>query len=200
MKLLRKLMQHTRSIGPIVSFVLLALFLVACGSSTGATAKPPLAASPAVTVSAPAASASPAPTSGAATNPAKAPVSTVTIHANDFSLKLDRSTVAAGTAHFVLINDSKDYKHEVWVYPQNQPNLAEMLRLKESGQDVDEENYLQGIAGGTEETAPGQTASVDVTLSPGVYEFICFVTSTIGGKPLNHYSLGMHSLVTVTAP
>ena len=124
---------------------------------------------------------------------------TLTVHAVDFSFKLDKQTVPAGEVRIVLINDSKDYKHEVFIYPQNQPKLQEMVTLKESGKDVAEKDYLQGLAGDVEDVPPGQRASFDVTLQPGTYELSCFVTSTIAGKGMNHYSMGMHALLTVTA-
>jgi hypothetical protein len=59
---------------------------------------------------------------------------------------------------------------------------------------------VQGIAGKSGEVAAGQTMAFDATLEPGAYELACFVTSDIGGKMMNHYSMGMHSPLTVTAP
>lgn len=124
---------------------------------------------------------------------------TLTVHAVDFSFKLDKQTVPAGEVRIVLINDSKDYQHEVFIYPQNQPKLQAMVSLKESGTDVAEKDYLQGIAGDVEDVPPGQRATFDVTLQPGAYELSCFGTSTIAGKSMNHYSMGMHAVLTVTA-
>jgi uncharacterized cupredoxin-like copper-binding protein len=99
-----------------------------------------------------------------------------------------------------MINDSKDYKHELWVFPQNQPRLQEMIKAKESGQKVSEADYVQGITGKSGEVQPGQTATFDAVLQPGVYDLACFVTSDIGGAQMNHYSMGMHTSLTVTAP
>lgn len=143
---------------------------------------------------------SPAPTPAAVVPVAGIGASVITIHAVDFSFKLDKQKVPAGPVHLVLINDSKDYSHEVWVYPQQQPRLQEMLSLKEAGQPAAETDYLQGLAGEVKDVAPGQTASFDATLTPGVYELACFITSTIANERMNHYSMGMHTLLTVTAP
>jgi uncharacterized cupredoxin-like copper-binding protein len=121
------------------------------------------------------------------------------VSANDFSFTLNRPTVPAGRVHVQLINRSKDYQHEVWVYPQTQPKLEQLLGLKRSGQVADELDYLQGLAGHVEDVPAGQMAAFDADLTPGTYELSCFITSDIGGKMMMmvHYDMGMHALVTV---
>ena len=119
------------------------------------------------------------------------------VTANDFSFTLNRATVPAGRVHVQLINRSKDYQHEVWVYPQTQPKLEQMLGLKRSGQETEELDYVQGVAGHVEDVPAGQTAAFDATLTPGTYELACFITSDIGGKKMVHYDMGMHLLVVV---
>jgi uncharacterized cupredoxin-like copper-binding protein len=168
----------------IPACVLLATLLSACGSGSGEPQRP--AATPVATLAI-----------AASTSSSN---STVTLHSNDFSFGLDRQSVRAGPVHFVMINDSKDYKHELWVFPQNQPRLQEMIKAKESGQKVSEADYVQGITGKSGEVQPGQTATFDAVLQPGVYDLACFVTSDIGGVQMNHYSMGMHTSLTVTAP
>jgi len=121
---------------------------------------------------------------------------TVTIDTTDFTFVANVTTVQAGTVHFVLINDSPDYPHEVWVYPQSQPQLQALLQQKDSGNDVDENDYLQGILGEVTDVPPGGTDNFDAVLTPGVYELGCFVESTVNGTPKNHYELGMHALIT----
>jgi len=122
---------------------------------------------------------------------------TVTLHATDFNFQGVPQTVAAGRVRFVLVNDSKDYKHELWVYPQNQPQLPTLLAAKAAGQDVDEATMLQNLAGHMEDVAPGKRAAFDATLAPGTYEMACFITSTIGSQTMVHYALHMHALFTV---
>ena len=122
---------------------------------------------------------------------------TVTATANDFSFKFGRTTVPAGKVHFVLQNASKTYQHELWVYPQAQPKLQAMLAAKDAGGDVNEEDYLQGVAGHVDDLDPGKTASFDATLQPGTYEMACFIVTSIGGKSMVHYEMGMHDLLTV---
>jgi uncharacterized cupredoxin-like copper-binding protein len=121
---------------------------------------------------------------------------TITIHATEFSFALDTQTVAAGTVHFVLINDSTDFQHEVWVYPQAQPRLQELLAQKRAGNDVDENDYLQGAVGSVVDIDAGDTASFDGVLAPGVYELACFKQSDIAGATMNHYDMGMHLTIT----
>jgi uncharacterized cupredoxin-like copper-binding protein len=126
---------------------------------------------------------------------------TVTATANDFNFKFSTTSVSPGKVHFVLQNQSKTYKHELWVYPQDQPKLQQMLTAKDTstqnGDDVDEKDYLQNLAGSVEDLDPGKTASFDTTLQPGTYEMACFVTTNIAGKSMVHYEMGMHALLTV---
>ncbi len=119
------------------------------------------------------------------------------VTANDFSFTLNRTTVPAGRVHVQLVNQSKDYEHEVWLYPQQQPKLQDLLAQKRAGKDVEESDYLQGLAGHVEDVPPGNTAAFDVNLTPGTYELACFITSAIGGKQMVHYDMGMHTLLTV---
>src|SRR5438128_303347 len=61
---------------------------------------------------------------------------TVNVTGADFAFVSDKVAVPAGKVHFVLSNKSTANPPELWVYPQNQPRLQEMVRVKESGQDV----------------------------------------------------------------
>jgi len=122
----------------------------------------------------------------------------VNIYATEFSFRVSPPTVSAGLVHFVFFNASQTYVHEVWVYPQDQPQLAQMLALKRAGTDADENDYLQGIAGDVEDVAPGQVATFDALLAPGTYELGCFKNTDITGQTMNHYDMGMHTLFTVT--
>src|SRR5581483_7151833 len=127
-----------------------------------------------------------------ACNRGSAPVTTINVSGADFAFTPDKVSVRAGKVHLVFTNQSTTNQHELWVYPQNQPRLQEMVQAKEAGQDVEEKDYLQNVAGDVEDVPTGQTQSFDATLQPGTYEFGCFVTSTVDGRPRNHYALGMH--------
>ncbi len=125
---------------------------------------------------------------------------TVTAIANDFNYQFSTTSVPAGKVHFALQNQSKTYKHELWVYPQDQPKLQALVAAKDAssqnGDDVNEGDYLQNVAGKAEDVDPGKTAGFDATLQPGTYEMACFVTTSIGGKNMVHYEMGMHGLLT----
>lgn len=122
----------------------------------------------------------------------------VTIHANDFSFTRGvPQTLAAGKVHFVLVNDSKSMLHELWVYPQQQPQLQAMLAAKRGGQDISEDDYLQGVAGKVEDLPAGKTGAFDAQLAPGTYEIACFEVATINGQQMVHYDMGMHASFTV---
>lgn len=121
----------------------------------------------------------------------------VVANANDFNFTLNKTTASAGTVHFTLNNQSKTYQHELWVYPSNQPKIQDLLKAKDAGQDVKEEDYLQNVAGKVEDIDPGKSASFDAKLATGSYEYACFVTTNVGGKNQVHYELGMHGTFTV---
>jgi uncharacterized cupredoxin-like copper-binding protein len=123
--------------------------------------------------------------------------SSVSANANDFNFTLDKTHAPAGKVHFTLNNQSKTYQHELWVYPSNQPKIQDLLTAKDSGQDVNEEDYLQNVAGKVEDLDPGKSASFDANLPAGTYEYACFITTNIGGKNQVHYELGMHGNFTV---
>ena len=123
---------------------------------------------------------------------------TVNIYATEFSFRVSPPTVSAGLVHFVFFNVSQSNVHEVWIYPQGQPQLEQMLALKRGGTDADENDYLQGIAGDVENVDPGQVATFDALLAPGTYELGCFKNTDITGQTMNHYDMGMHTLFTVT--
>jgi len=165
----------------VISLILV-LALVACNSTTKSEQRPANNTTPSTSI----------PTD--ATTEGGEVLLVITAH--DFSFTLNRTTVPAGRIHVKFINQSKDYKHEVWIYPQQQPRLQQMLELKRAGRDVEEADYLQGLAGHVEDVPPGQTAAFDVTLTPGTYELGCFITSDIAGKKMLHYDMGMHTLIT----
>jgi uncharacterized cupredoxin-like copper-binding protein len=122
----------------------------------------------------------------------------VTAHATDFKYSSPLpATIQTGAVHVVLVNDSKTYQHELWIYPQQQGKLQDLLAQKAAGQDVNEEDFLQGVAGKLEDVDPGKTATFDANLAPGTYEYACFITSDIGGKHTVHYTLGMQGTFTV---
>jgi uncharacterized cupredoxin-like copper-binding protein len=123
---------------------------------------------------------------------------TVTIHASDFAFTQGvPQTLPAGAVHVVLKNDSKSMLHELWLYPAQQPRLPDLLAQKRSGQDADEADYLQGIAGKVEDLPAGKRGAFDAQLSPGTYEIACFETATINGQKMVHYDMGMHATFTV---
>jgi uncharacterized cupredoxin-like copper-binding protein len=123
---------------------------------------------------------------------------TVTIHATDFTFnKGVPQTFTAGPVHFTLVNDSKSILHELWVYPQQQPQLQAMLAQKRTGQDTSEADFLQGIAGKVEDLAAGKSGSFAAQLSPGTYEIACFQVADMNGQQMVHYDMGMHATFTV---
>jgi len=123
------------------------------------------------------------------------------IHAGDFSFALDHTSVTPGPVHIAFFNDSTDFPHEVFVYPKDQPKLADLLARMRAGEDVDETTVLSNVAGHVEDVDPGKSVAFDVNLPAGEYEFACFIKSDIAGQRTVHYDLGMHAIVpSTTAP
>lgn len=140
---------------------------------------------------------------GSAAHPstASAAGSQLNIHASDFSFAFDRTSVTPGPVHVAFFNDSKDFVHEVFIYPKDQPKLADVLAKMRAGEDVDETTALDNVAGSLEDIDPGVSVAFDLNLPAGEYEFACFVKSDIAGQRTVHYDLGMHSIVpSTTAP
>ena len=90
---------------------------------------------------------------------------TLTATEADFSIDLGTKTLKAGP-YLVTVNNTGSATHDL-VVEQNGTKLA-----------------------GTSSIAPGQSASLSVTLKPGTYVFYC----SIG----NHRAMGMEVTVTVT--
>jgi uncharacterized cupredoxin-like copper-binding protein len=140
---------------------------------------------------------------GPAAHPSTAGASSamVQIHAGDFSFALDHTAVTPGPVHIAFFNDSATFPHEVFIYPKDQPKLADLLARMRAGEDVDETAVLSNVAGHVEDVDPGKSIAFDLNLPAGDYEFACFIKSDIAGQRTVHYDLGMHSIVTsTTAP
>ena len=193
---------HIRSQGLCILLALMALplavLLAACGTSSHATTRtstvgpvaPTLAPVAAITHTPDVAQASATVAAAVSTAPGgkQGLTTTITIHATDFAFQLDKTSVPAGPVHFVFINDSPFFPHEVMIYPQDQPKLHDLLTALAAGEDVNHDDYLQGVVGSAENVQPGQTARFDATLKPDTYELGCFITSTIGpGQMMGQY-------------
>lgn len=132
-------------------------------------------------------------------HPADAALGGLIVHATDFSLAVSDPSVKPGPVHFQFLNDSKDFVHEVIVFPSNQPKLDEFLAEKSAGKEVSEGEFLDGVVGGVEDVEPGHSLAFDLVLPEGTYTLACFVSSPIAGKDTIHYELGMHTTLPVTS-
>ena len=120
------------------------------------------------------------------------------VHGTDFAFTVSDPSVTPGPVHIQFLNDSKDYVHELWVFPTDQPQLKELLAEKNAGKTIDEADFLTGLAGHVEDIDPGRSIAFDVTLQPGTYTLACFIKSAIGGKDIIHYDLGMKATLPVS--
>jgi uncharacterized cupredoxin-like copper-binding protein len=140
---------------------------------------------------------------GPAAHPSTASASSalLQVHAGDFTFDLDHASVTPGPVRINFFNDSSTFPHEVFIYPKDQPKLADLLARMRAGEDVDETEVLSNVAGHVEDVDPGKSIAFDLNLPAGEYEFACFIKSDIAGQRTVHYDLGMHVIVpSTTAP
>lgn len=139
------------------------LSLTACGGSTGASAGAASSSSVAAGTSDSAAAGVSSAASSAASTVGQD--GTLTAKEADFSIDLGTKTLKAGP-YLVKVDNTGSATHDL-VVEQNGAKIA-----------------------GTSSIAPGQSASLSVTLKPGSYVFYCSVG--------NHRAMGMEVTVTVT--
>ena len=127
---------------------------------------------------------------------------TVRISASDYEFELDGTIIPAGRVQFEVVNTSGEIRHEVWVYPSEQrdsPRFHEMLDLKRTGQRANERDFIDDIPGNSGEIEPGQTASFEAFLPPGLYELACLARDGEGDDRLVHYEHGMFAALVAIA-
>jgi uncharacterized cupredoxin-like copper-binding protein len=183
-----------------------ATLLSACGTSAP---PPPPTRAPAAAPTAPPAPAPPTaipaaqapPQTGPATTAAQLP-SSLTVSAREaggtYLLEPDTLAVPAGLLPITFKNEAK-VNHELWLYPQQ--DVSRMLRQKRLGQDVSETDYIKAIAGNTEETEPGKSATFKATLAPGLYELACFMLApNPDGSTAVHFDKGQSATIAAVGP
>jgi uncharacterized cupredoxin-like copper-binding protein len=110
----------------------------------------------------------------------------------------DASAVPAGKVKFVFKNEGK-LTHELMVYPLQ--DLSKMMDQKRQGQDVDEMDFIKGLAGKADDVDPGKSASFEATLAPGFYELACHVLGkNADGSSFTHFGKGQFLTLAVTGP
>lgn len=104
----------------------------------------------------------------------------------NMSIEASPSTVTAGQIHFVVVNQSFNFPHEMIVVrvadaEAELPYDASIARIPEDKID---------LLGEVESLGPKNTGILDLELSPGSYFLIC--------NAAGHYAAGMATLLTVT--
>jgi len=110
---------------------------------------------------------------------------TVSITEKDFAIAASPNSVSSGDLHFVVSNEGPS-THEFVIFntdlaPEELP-LADDGTVDEEGEGVEHVDEIEDIAAGTKGT-------LDVTLDPGTYVFICNLPG--------HYKAGMNTAFTV---
>jgi Cu+-exporting ATPase len=118
--------------------------------------------------------------------PAEAAVLNATM--DEYSIRLDRTTVPAGPVRLVVQNTGSR-GHEVQVYPK-----------RHQGDDHGEmagDRLEEGAVGRLAIVLPGQTLVLDVDLTAGEWELGCHLLDSENGRRFDHYERGMKTALTV---
>jgi uncharacterized cupredoxin-like copper-binding protein len=160
----------------------LLLVVAGCGShnshgSTHTHATSSQGASPAVPLS-----------TGTATTPV-AGAQTLTVELDDYTVKLDKTTVGAGPVRLVVRNAGQR-GHELQVYPMD------AVSGSGHGTHMGSGGVVQGAVGFLQLIPVGQTMELDVVLPAGKWEVACHLTDSENGKSFDHYDKGMKTALT----
>jgi uncharacterized cupredoxin-like copper-binding protein len=109
---------------------------------------------------------------------------TINADLKEFSITLDKSTVAAGDVAFTIAN-SGTTEHEFVIIKTDTP--AADLPTTDGGTEVDESAFEP--VDEQEDIEAGASPTLDVNLSAGHYAIICNLPA--------HFSSGMHADLTV---
>jgi uncharacterized cupredoxin-like copper-binding protein len=103
---------------------------------------------------------------------------------SNMGITLAPDTVPAGEVTFEASNDSKETVHEMLVIPVKD---GAWPPVKTAENEINEDTA--GALGEVEETEPGKTGSLTLTLAPGKYLLACNIAG--------HYTNGMWAELTV---
>lgn len=106
-------------------------------------------------------------------------ITTVVVDMNEFSFKLDKTTIPAGEVKFTATNSGK-VRHEMVVIRSDK----QAAQLGKAGEKTGEASE-QGSVGEIGDFGPGKFATTTMTLKPGHYALICNIPG--------HYKAGMYS-------
>ncbi|MFN8037384.1 MAG: hypothetical protein U0V73_15800 [Acidimicrobiia bacterium] len=117
----------------------------------------------------------------------------VKVHATEFSLKPDRSSVGSGNVKFAVDNDG-GLEHEFVVVraadvsslPTKADGSVDESRIPES----DKVGEIPGVP-------PDKTKSATFRVEKGSYVAFCNITNGKGAGAVNHFKNGMHTTFTV---
>jgi uncharacterized cupredoxin-like copper-binding protein len=117
---------------------------------------------------------------------------------DDFQIKLDVSTVKAGSVTFKAKNTASTDPHELVVVRTDLDPKA--LPFNKAEGKIDEEGAGLETIGEVEEVEHGKDGSVTLDLKPGRYVLLCNIAETEpDGSLESHFDKGMYVPFTVTA-
>jgi len=182
---------------PVLLLLATGLLLAACsGTTSSSSPATSAAASPAASTPAsvaPSASAGASGSAAASAGPSSAAAATLGVTAKDYAFDLPAS-VPAGVTAITLTNAGQE-EHQAQLVKINAGKT--MTDLLGALQDPDPSAALQLItlSGGPNGVQPGAAGTSTVSLEPGAYAFLCFISSP-DGTP--HLAKGMVAPLEVT--
>ncbi|MDH5324689.1 MAG: hypothetical protein OEZ68_20275 [Gammaproteobacteria bacterium] len=123
----------------------------------------------------------------------------INIDVNEWSLKINKSKIKAGSISFDVLNSGKE-THELAIIRLDNKMMADVGKLpvnKHGGIDEDNMNFGE-VVGEIEDIVSGNKASKHFKLAPGRYAVVCNIQETEpDGSVEAHYSMGMRALLEV---
>jgi uncharacterized cupredoxin-like copper-binding protein len=101
-------------------------------------------------------------------------------------VKVDVTTIPAGTVTFEATNESKDFVHEMLISPIMDDSTPLPYLADENRVDEDAAGHLGEVS----ELDPGAKGALTIDLKPGRYILFCNIPG--------HYVMGMWTLIDVT--
>ena len=112
----------------------------------------------------------------------------IAVREHDFGVMADTVSLTSGTTNVVVTNDGPS-THELLAFRTDLPDGA--LPLGPDGRVNEDGPGLTKVLDTGTDLAPHTQRTLTATLAPGRYVFVCNLPG--------HYSLGMHTVVTVTS-
>ena len=125
----------------------------------------------------------------------------VNVHLQEFTMTVAPDSVKAGDVQFAIKNTGTITHEMVLVRAPDIDGLPRVTvaTADRAVGDVDEEAIPEADKPGEAVVKAGASKTVTIKLTPGTYTMFCNIdTKQSDGTVINHFQMGMHSVITVT--